>query len=147
MSIPSQLLPGTKQTQRGLRSWQTVSDNLSRGQYYGNEGQEINWTEARNALVLSEAGPSLRTPVEVSAVSLVTGWGRSSHSRREGSRFLASRHRPYRPWGPLSLLSYVQRKVFPRGQSGRGVKLTTHLQLVPRSRKLGSIRHHSILLN
>jgi hypothetical protein len=28
---------------------------------------------------------------------------------------------------------------FSRGQSGRGVKLTTHLQLVPRSRKCGSI--------
>jgi hypothetical protein len=26
-----------------------------------------------------------------------------------------------------------------RGKSGRGVKLTTHLQLVPRSRKFGSI--------
>jgi hypothetical protein len=31
---------------------------------------------------------------------------------------------------------------FPGGQSGRGVKLTTHLQLVPRSRKYGSI--HSL---
>jgi hypothetical protein len=27
----------------------------------------------------------------------------------------------------------------PRGQSGRGVKMTTHLQLVPRSGKRGSI--------
>jgi hypothetical protein len=26
--------------------------------------------------------------------------------------------------------------VFPRGLSGRGVKLTTHLNLVPRSRKV-----------
>jgi hypothetical protein len=26
-----------------------------------------------------------------------------------------------------------------RGWSGRGVKLTTHLQLVPRSRKYGSV--------
>jgi hypothetical protein len=30
-------------------------------------------------------------------------------------------------------------KVFPREQSGRGVKLTTHLQAVPRWRKLGCI--------
>jgi hypothetical protein len=29
--------------------------------------------------------------------------------------------------------------LFPRGQSGRGVKLTTHLQLVPKSRKCGPI--------
>jgi hypothetical protein len=29
--------------------------------------------------------------------------------------------------------------LFPRGLSGRGVKLTTHLQLVPRSRKCGFI--------
>jgi hypothetical protein len=29
--------------------------------------------------------------------------------------------------------------LFPRGYSGRGVNLTTHLQLVPRSRKRGSI--------
>jgi hypothetical protein len=29
--------------------------------------------------------------------------------------------------------------LFPRGLSGRDVKLTTHLQLVPRSRKYGSI--------
>jgi hypothetical protein len=29
--------------------------------------------------------------------------------------------------------------LFPRGLSCRGVKLTTHLQLVPRSRKCGSI--------
>jgi hypothetical protein len=30
--------------------------------------------------------------------------------------------------------------LFPRGESERGVKMTTHLQLVPRSRKRGSIQ-------
>jgi hypothetical protein len=38
------------------------------------------------------------------------------------------------------------------GKSGRGVKMTTHLQLVPRSRKRGSIhpfrqRLHGVVLN
>jgi hypothetical protein len=37
-------------------------------------------------------------------------------------------------WGPPSLISNGYRGLFPRGQSGRGVKLTTHLHLVPRSR-------------
>jgi hypothetical protein len=44
---------------------------------------------------------------------------------------------PCRPdwfWGPPSLVSKGY-----RGYSGRGVKLTTHLQLVPMSRKHGSI--------
>jgi hypothetical protein len=41
-----------------------------------------------------------------------------------------SPRRPDRLWGPLNL---------PRGKSGRGMKLTTHLQLVPRSRKCGCI--------
>jgi hypothetical protein len=36
---------------------------------------------------------------------------------------------------------------FPRDKSGRGVKLTTHLQLVPRSRKCGSIHPLPICLD
>jgi hypothetical protein len=42
---------------------------------------------------------------------------------------------PDRLSGPLSLLSSEYRKLFP-GQSNRGVKATTHLCLVPRSRLL-----------
>jgi hypothetical protein len=37
--------------------------------------------------------------------------------------------------GAHSLLSNGYRGIFPRGKSDRGVKLTTHLHLVPRSRK------------
>jgi hypothetical protein len=44
-----------------------------------------------------------------------------------------------RLWGPPSLLMNGRRKLFPLGQSRWSVKLTTHLQLVPRSRKLESV--------
>jgi hypothetical protein len=56
-----------------------------------------------------------------------------------GSRIFSSPHRPDRFWGPPSLLSNGYRELFPRGYSGRGVKLTSHLQRVPRSRERGSI--------
>jgi hypothetical protein len=42
-------------------------------------------------------------------------------------------------WGPSNLLSNGYRGFCPRGSWGRGVKLTTHLQLLPRSRIRGSI--------
>jgi hypothetical protein len=41
--------------------------------------------------------------------------------------------------GPLSLLSNGHRRLFPLGQSGGRLKLTTHVHLVPRLRKLGAI--------
>jgi hypothetical protein len=56
-------------------------------------------------------------------------------------RIFSSPCRPGRLWGPSSLLSNRYPGQFPRGKIGRGVKLTTHLQLVPRSSKPGSIYH------
>jgi hypothetical protein len=55
-----------------------------------------------------------------------------------GSRIFTSPRRPDRHWGPPSLLSNGYRRLVPLGQSG-SVKLTTHLQLVPKSRKCGSL--------
>jgi hypothetical protein len=56
-----------------------------------------------------------------------------------GLRIFTSPNRPDRLWGPPNLLSNGYRGLSLREQSGRGVKLTNHLQLVPRSRKCGSI--------
>jgi hypothetical protein len=56
-----------------------------------------------------------------------------------GSRIVSSPYRPNRLWGPHSLLSNWQLRFFRRRKSGRDVKLTTQLQLVPRARKHGSI--------
>jgi hypothetical protein len=69
-----------------------------------------------------------------------------------GTRIVFSPLRPDRLWGPSNLLSTGYRGLFPWGLSGWGVKLTTHLQLVPRSRKCGSIhplpiRLHGIVLD
>jgi hypothetical protein len=78
-----------------------------------------------------------------SAVSIATGY--VMEDRGIGvrvpvvSRIFSSPYRPDRFWGPPNLLPNGYRGFFRREKSGRGVKLTTHLQLVRRSRKLGSI--------
>jgi hypothetical protein len=59
--------------------------------------------------------------------------GVSFERGEEGSTFL------WKFWGPPSLVSNKYRGIFLAGYSDRGVNLTTHLQLVPRSRKRASI--------
>jgi hypothetical protein len=56
-----------------------------------------------------------------------------------GSRAFSSPRHPDRLWDPLSLLSNRYRGLFSRGYNSRKVKLTTHLQLMVRSRKYESI--------
>jgi hypothetical protein len=82
-----------------------------------------------------------------SAVDIATGYGLDDRGIRVrvliGSRIFFPTFRPDVLWRhpasyPTSIESY-----FLGGSSGRGVKLITHFQLMPRSRKLGSI--HSFL--
>jgi hypothetical protein len=56
-----------------------------------------------------------------------------------GPRIFTSPYCPDRLWGPTSLLSYGYRGPFPGVKAVRGVKLPTHIQLLPKSRKRGSI--------
>jgi len=68
----------------------------------------------------------------------ISGWlraGRSGDRSRCGEIF-----RTYleRPWGPRNLL-YSGYRVFSGGKFGRGVTLTTHTHLVPRSWKSRAI--------
>jgi hypothetical protein len=74
-------------------------------------------------------------------VGIATGYGLDDGGVgvriQVGSRIFSSPRRPDRPWGPPSLLPNGYRG-YPLG-SGLGVKLITHLKLVPRSRKCGSI--------
>jgi hypothetical protein len=78
-----------------------------------------------------------------SVVGIATGYGLDDPGVGVwvlvGSRIFSSPRCPGRLWAPPSLLSSGYQELFSWGLNGRGVKLTTHLQLVPRSRKCGSI--------
>jgi hypothetical protein len=70
---------------------------------------------------------------------LWAGWprGQSSNPGRFKNFLFSTSCRP--ALGPLSLLSNGNWVLFLWGLNGRGMKLTTHLQLVPRLGKCGSI--------
>jgi hypothetical protein len=74
-----------------------------------------------------------------SSIGIAAGWGlddRKVGARvPAGSRFLICPQRPDRLLGPPS----GYQGLFPRGQSGRGSKPTTHPQPVPRTRRRWSI--------
>jgi hypothetical protein len=77
------------------------------------------------------------------SVGIATCYG--IHDRGIGIQFpvrsitVSSPRRPHRLWIPPSLLCNGYWGLYPRGKSGRGVKLTAHLQIVSRSRERGFI--------
>jgi hypothetical protein len=77
-------------------------------------------------------------------VSIVTRLraGRLGFDSRKGLEFFSSPPLSDRLWGPPSFLSSGYQRLFRRGYSGRGVKLTTHLHLVPRLRMRRAIHPH-----
>jgi hypothetical protein len=84
-----------------------------------------------------------------SSGSIVSGYGlddRGSFPGR-GKGFFLCTLRPDRLWDPPGLLFNGYRGPFPGVKCGRGVMLTTHPHLVPRSRKRGAIPPLPIRLN
>ena len=72
--------------------------------------------------------------------NLATGWTseESSDSRQGRKIFLLYKaSKPAR--GPPNLLFNRYRRLFPRGQSGRGVTVITHIRIVMRLRTCGSV--------
>jgi hypothetical protein len=70
----------------------------------------------------------------------------SIHGR--GKRFFSTLQRPGRLWGPPNHLTNGRWRLFPLGQSGLGVMLTTHLHLMPRSRIVELyLLLHGVVLN
>jgi hypothetical protein len=72
-------------------------------------------------------------------ISWEPGWQRGLSSIPVGARCFPSPRRTYQFWGPLRDVASGYRERCLRSQTGRGVKLTIYLQVVPRSRIHGSI--------
>jgi hypothetical protein len=66
------------------------------------------------------------------------------HRYPNGRDFVSSPQRPGRLWKPPSLPYKGYQLLLPQVESGRGVKLTTHLQLLPRSRMVALYFHSSL---
>jgi hypothetical protein len=88
-----------------------------------------------------------------SLVRIATGYGLDGRGSipGKGKRFISCPQCPDRLCRPPRHLSYGYCRLFPLGSSGRGVKLTTHLHLAPRSRMVklhlhSSIRLHGVVL-
>jgi hypothetical protein len=87
-----------------------------------------------------------------SSVGITTGYGLDDlGSIPENAKFFSSQ-RSDRLWGPPSLISKGNWGILSWGYSGSGVKLTTHIYLLPRSRKVELYLHfntylHGVVLN
>jgi hypothetical protein len=86
-----------------------------------------------------------------SSVGIVTVW-RLVFDSRQGPGFFSFAQCPDRFWGRPNLLSNGYWLLFPRGYSGRGVKLTAYPRLASRWRMVELYRHspirlHGIMLN
>jgi hypothetical protein len=85
-------------------------------------------------------------------VGIAMGYGLDGPGSIRGSARFFSSQRRCRLWGPPSLLTNVYQGFFSREQSGRSVKLTVHLHLLPKSREVELYLHastclHGIVLN
>jgi hypothetical protein len=78
-----------------------------------------------------------------SSVGIVTGHGLDSRGQipSRSKRFFSSPQHPDRLWVPLIVLSNGYQGLLFWEQSGRRVKLTTHLNLVPKSRMVELYLH------
>jgi hypothetical protein len=76
-----------------------------------------------------------------------------SFERYDDLWIFSLQHRAQNGWGPPSLLSNGYQGLFPWWRNGRGVKLTTHLHLVLRSKNAWSytsappLRLHGVVLS
>jgi hypothetical protein len=81
-------------------------------------------------------------------VGIATGYGLDDLGSIPGiAQFFCPPQRPDRFWDPPSFFSNGYREQFPREYSGRSVKLSTYLQLVPRSRIVELYLHSPICLH